>query len=157
MSAARREGSGVGWVVAQVPLCGLALLAPRIGPRWPRGLARPSRVAGASLLAAGAFLVARGAVDLGPNLTPLPTPRGDATLVQDGVYGVVRHPIYDGVVLGALGWSLLTANTTRLLLAGALLAFFDAKARYEEARLLARFPEYARYREAVARLLPGIY
>ncbi len=40
----------------------------------------------------------------------------------------MRHPIYLGAALTGFGWATLTANTTRLLLAGGLLALLDAKA-----------------------------
>lgn len=151
------SGRGEGWVVAQFPLVGLALLAPRLGPPWPSRLARFGRLLGSALLTAGGGFAATGLRDLGANLTPLPKPKDDATLVRDGVYGVVRHPIYSGICLLTAGWALLTANTTRLALTGAVLAFFDAKANREEAWLRARFPDYAAYQREVKKLLPWLY
>ena len=151
------SGRGEGWVVAQFPLYGLAVLAPHLGPVWPRVLARSGWLAGLPLLAAGAYLFARGLLDLGASFTPLPKPKDDARLVREGAYRIVRHPIYAGVTLAALGWALLTANTTRLALAGVVLLFFDAKARREEAWLVEKYPAYAAYRREVRKLLPGLY
>ena len=153
----REAGRGEGWVVAQFPLFALAVLAPRLGPAWPRALIRTGRLAGLPLAAAGAYLVARGVADLGASFTPLPKPKDRAPLVREGVYRLVRHPIYAGVILAALGRALLTANSTRLALAGVLLLFFDAKARREEVWLVEKFPEYAAYRREVRKLLPGLY
>lgn len=142
-------GRGEGWTVAQFALFAVLLVAPDAGPRWPRALSLTGRLAGIALLAAGASLMLRGLRDLGPSFTPLPRPKDDAALVRAGVYGWVRHPIYLGAALTGFGWATLTANTTRLLLAGGLLALLDAKADREEAWLLARFPEYAAYRAEV--------
>lgn len=152
-----RGGRGEGWVAAQFALVGAILRAPRVGPPWPRPLARLARGLGATLLAGGGYVLARAFLDLGPNLTPLPKPKEDGRLVRHGLYARVRHPVYAGVILLAFGWSLATASTSRLLLAAALIAFFDAKANREEAWLLQKFPEYAAYRAEVEKLLPGVY
>ena len=147
---------GEAWVAAQFALFGAVVLAPRVGPPLPRVLAPPLRSLGAILLATGGALMLRGVVDLGANFTPLPRPKDTAALVRDGVYARVRHPIYSGICLLGFGWAALTANPTRLLLAVGLAPFFNAKANREEAWLLERFPEYARYREEVGKLLPGV-
>ena len=157
MAGQRAAGRGEGWVVAQFPLYGLAVRAPHLGPAWPRALALSGRLAGFPLLAAGAYLLARGLIDLGASFTPLPKPKDDARLVREGAYRIVRHPIYAGLIVAALGWALLTANTTRLALAAVVLLFFDAKARREEAWLMEKYPEYAAYRREVRKLLPGLY
>lgn len=151
------EDRGGVWVAAQVPLLVATAVAPHIGPRWPGVLAAPSRLAGGVLLATGAYFVLRGFRDLGRNLTPFPRPKPDATLVRHGSYGIVRHPIYSGLIGASLGWGLVSANTTRVALALAVLLFFDAKSRQEEAWLTARYPEYSAYRDQVRKLLPGVY
>jgi protein-S-isoprenylcysteine O-methyltransferase Ste14 len=159
--APRRLGSrGEGWVLAQFALLAAIALAPRsLGPLrpWPEPLARVALPLGLVLIALGALLGAAAALSLGPNLTPFPRPRPDGSLVQGGVYALVRHPIYASVLLLALGWSLLRAGTPALLLTLALALFFDQKARREEAWLLERFPAYADYRRRVRKLIPWIY
>jgi protein-S-isoprenylcysteine O-methyltransferase Ste14 len=55
------------------------------------------------------LLLGRSLLDLGQNLTPLPHPRDDGQLVQTGIYGLVRHPLYSGVISLALayaGWQM---------------------------------------------------
>lgn len=151
------EDRGGRWVAAQLPLLALAGVAPHAGPRWPHVVAAPARVAGGLLLTGGAYVLLRGFRDLGRNLTPFPKPKDDARLVQHGVYGVVRHPIYTGLIAGSAGWALATANTTRLILALLIAVFFDAKARREEAWLRERYPEYAGYQHTVRKLVPGVY
>lgn len=145
---------GEGWVVAQGALVGALLLAPRVGPAWPRGLARLARVLALPALAAGGTLALRAVDDLGPSFAVLPKPKPDARLVRGGVYERVRHPIYAGVVLLAFGWAALTANTTRAILAAGLLALLSAKADREEAWLTERFPEYTAYQMRVPKLVP---
>lgn len=154
MAGTKRGGQ---WVVAQIPLLVLAAIAPRIGPPWPRGIAAPARVGGSLLVLAGAYFLLRGFRDLGRNLTPFPRPKEDGQLVRDGIYGVVRHPIYTGLIGASWGWALVSLNTTRLLVALALALFFDAKARREEVWLGERYADYADYQSQVNKLIPRVY
>ena len=78
-------------------------------------------------------------------------------LIQSGLYGLVRHPMYGGVILSALGWALFRASLPALVLAVILAVFFDRKAHYEEKRLAAAYPEYPDYRRRVRKLIPFIY
>jgi protein-S-isoprenylcysteine O-methyltransferase Ste14 len=105
----------------------------------------------------GAWLILQGFNDLGDSLTPVPRPRSDANLVETGIYRRLRHPIYAGLIAGALGWAGLTAMLGVLLVAVLLAAFLDAKARREEAWLLDRYEGYAEYRRRTKRFVPGIY
>jgi protein-S-isoprenylcysteine O-methyltransferase Ste14 len=94
---------------------------------------------------------------LGENLTPFPAPRGDSTLVARGIYCLVRHPVYGGLVVASGGVALFDGNPAGLAVAGVLTAYLWAKAGFEERRLVARFPDYARYRTQVARrLIPWV-
>ncbi len=136
-----------------VALAAAGLLAPA----WSGGLRVATTVAGVALLIGGGALAARGIVDLGAALTPLPRPRDDARLVDRGAYALVRHPVYGGLVIAGLGWALVTASPVAAVLDLALLAFFDVKSRREEAWLVERYPGYAAYRDRTRRLLPGLY
>jgi protein-S-isoprenylcysteine O-methyltransferase Ste14 len=113
--------------------------------------------AGAVLIAMGGLLAARGVLDLRENLTPYPRPLPGAQLVESGAYGLVRHPIYGGLILGALGWGLATASPLALGGALVLLAFFDLKSRREEIWLAEQFADYGSYRARTRRLLPWLY
>ncbi len=103
------------------------------------------------------LLLSRSLLDLGRNLTPLPHPRDDGQLVQTGIYGLVRHPLYSGVISLALTFAAWQMSWVHLVGSIGLLIFFDAKAKKEEAWLTARFPEYANYCLTVKKLIPGIY
>jgi protein-S-isoprenylcysteine O-methyltransferase Ste14 len=154
---ARGEGRGGEWVVAQFVVLGLGLVAPRRGRRWPRRLGWVARPLGGVALATGVWMATRAFTDLGASLTPFPQPKEDSTLVREGIYGEVRHPIYGGLILVATGWALLTTNTVRLALAGSLAVLLRAKARREEVWLDARYPDYGAYRHDVPAFFPSAW
>ena len=112
---------------------------------------------GAPALLAAVVLVVPGSLQLGRNLTPLPKPKQTAVLMQHGAYGVVRHPLYSGLLAALLGGALITQRLSRLIVVPAAFAFFDAKARREEVWLVEKFPEYVAYRRKVRKLVPGLY
>src|SRR5439155_15329213 len=74
---------GEGWVVAQVLLIGLILIAgrPGLGRPIPGNLVAWLELAvGAGALVVAAWALGRAFVDLGRSLTPLPRPRPDGRL-----------------------------------------------------------------------------
>jgi protein-S-isoprenylcysteine O-methyltransferase Ste14 len=147
---------GEGWVALQAVLF-VAIAASALPPAAWSGPARAvTSGAGILLAACGAILVVRGLRDLGGSLTAMPRPRDDGLLVETGVYRHARHPIYGGLVLGAVGWALLVASPLGLALAAALLGFFTLKSTREEAWLVERFPGYPAYRARTKRFIPFV-
>jgi protein-S-isoprenylcysteine O-methyltransferase Ste14 len=148
---------GEGWVVLQVVLLVAIVGAGFVGPLW----SGTARVIGASIgvafVAIGVGLVIAGSVRLRRQLTAYPRPVPGGRLIEEGVFGLVRHPMYGGVVIAALGWGLAMASP--LALAGVLVlgVFFDLKSRREEAWLAEQFPGYAAYRLRTHRLIPWLY
>ncbi len=124
-------------------------------PVHPFGWATLS-LGGALLLVAG-WLVYRGIDDLGSNLTAVPAPVADATLVEHGIYRRVRHPIYAGVIGLGVGWAFFVGSPAALVVALILAAWLDLKSRREEVWLLAHHPGYAAYRRRTQRFVPGLY
>jgi protein-S-isoprenylcysteine O-methyltransferase Ste14 len=114
-------------------------------------------VVGIVAIALGVGVVARGAWDLRSGLSPFPRPVAGAPLVESGAYRLIRHPIYSGLVLGAVGWGLVTGSILALGAAGLLFLLLAAKSHREEAWLLAIHPEYDAYRRRTKRLIPWIY
>jgi len=94
---------------------------------------------------------------LGTNITPFPRPIAGGKLVTSGVYALVRHPIYAGLIVAAFGWALVRMNPLGVFLALLLLGFFDLKSRREEAWLMEVYRDYVDYRRRVKKLIPGIY
>jgi protein-S-isoprenylcysteine O-methyltransferase Ste14 len=111
----------------------------------------------AALGLAGIVLILKGLLDLGRNLTPLPHPKADGQLVRSGVYGLVRHPLYSGLIFAAFSWVVFQFSLSHLIATAILFAFFDTKARREEAWLTEKYPEYSDYQQQVKRLIPGVY
>jgi protein-S-isoprenylcysteine O-methyltransferase Ste14 len=156
-----RDGQrGEYWVVAQ----GILLFALLFVPVYrPVKLSLPIfwqyAIWAIALFIAGLAigLLGKGLLDLGTNLTPLPHPKDDGQLVQTGVYGLVRHPIYSGLTLAVLSWAIFQVSLSHLLAAIVLFAFFNAKASREEQWLVQKYSDYANYREHVKKLIPWIY
>ena len=98
-----------------------------------------------------------GAVALGRNLTPFPKPSTHTQLVQGGIYGLMRHPLYTAVFCAAVGWTLVWQSWPALAVSLVLAIFFDAKARHEENWLRQKFPDYAGYAQKVCRFIPWVY
>jgi protein-S-isoprenylcysteine O-methyltransferase Ste14 len=147
---------GQGWFLIQLVFFAGIALAGRVGPAWG-GPARPvGMAAGLLLIGCGGILALWGVLDLRENLTPFPKPLPGARLVESGSYGLVRHPIYGGLILGAAGWGLWTASPLALLGAVVLAAFFNLKSRREEIWLADQFEEYDAYRSRTKRLLPWV-
>ncbi len=124
---------------------------------WPPSVEGFLVVLGLLMALVGVVVLVLGAVSLGGSLTPYPRPLEGAELRQGGLFKHVRHPIYGGVILLALGWSVAEAPLG--LVPTALLAvLFDLKARREEAWLDERYPEYADYLARTPyRFVPCLY
>jgi protein-S-isoprenylcysteine O-methyltransferase Ste14 len=80
------------------------------------------------------------------------------TLVTGGIYGVIRHPSYLGLLTNSLGWGLAFHSEIGVLLTVILIPLLLARIRSEEALLRDEFgAEYEAYRGRTSRLIPGIY
>jgi protein-S-isoprenylcysteine O-methyltransferase Ste14 len=112
---------------------------------------------GQILFYSGIVIAIWAAILLGPNLTPLPKPKPSGQLIQTGLYKLVRHPIYFGVILVSFGWAGIEQTIYTLVLAFILLIFFDLKSRQEERWLTQKFSEYAEYKMTTKKLIPFVY
>jgi protein-S-isoprenylcysteine O-methyltransferase Ste14 len=148
------------WVIAQVVLLVLIIFAPpRLDPIpvLPDTLQGILLILGLLIGISGLSMILASAAYLGSNLTIYTHPKPTASLAQNGIYGIVRHPMYAGVILTALGWSLIRNSIPSFLLTVALALLLDFKAREEERLLVQRFPDYADYSKRVKRLIPFLY
>jgi protein-S-isoprenylcysteine O-methyltransferase Ste14 len=84
--------------------------------------------------------------------------RQDHALVQHGLYRLVRHPSYSGLLLAFVGLGLFFANWLSLLslMAPITLAVINRIAQEERALLVALGPPYAAYCARTKRLFPGL-
>lgn len=145
----RLGGHGGGWVALQFALLGLAVLLGATDlSGWPEGARGGLRMIGVLLVSAGTVVAVLAAFGLGSSLTAMPAPVERGRLRTDGVYGVVRHPMYTAVLLATLGWALV--SSPRVLIPFALLAVvLDLKRQVEERWLAEVYPDYAAYRMRV--------
>jgi len=148
------------WVVAQAVLLGGALLALVVvnSGFGVDGAIVPIVIGvGVAVLGIGIVLIVSGTSALGRNLTPYPAPLEDGVMVEHGAYRWVRHPVYGGVALCAVGAALVSANLVALVIGLVLFPFFYAKSGHEERHLTETYPGYAEYRQRVRkRLVPGL-
>ena len=139
---------GEGWVAPQPVLIAALVVAGARGRKWPSAL-RGARLAAAGLSgAAGLYLFGDGVTRLGRQITPFPKPVEEGSVKSGGAYKLVRHPMYGGVLLIALAWSLASSPLALAPWAVAA-AFLDAKRRHEEAWLLEEHSGYEEYRASV--------
>jgi protein-S-isoprenylcysteine O-methyltransferase Ste14 len=79
-------------------------------------------------------------------------------LVTGGLYRVIRHPSYLGLLLGLFGWALVFRSVPGVLVSLLLLPPLVARMNSEEALLESEFGErYSDYRRRTWRLVPFVY
>jgi protein-S-isoprenylcysteine O-methyltransferase Ste14 len=91
---------------------------------------------------------------LGRNFGLFPEVRG---LVLRGPYRLVRHPVYLGEMIAALGLLIARPHPLTFVVFGVFVVLQYWRTIYEERALAAAYPdEYAAYRRQVPRLVPGL-
>jgi protein-S-isoprenylcysteine O-methyltransferase Ste14 len=160
----RRSDRGRELVLMVISAAGLGIL-PAVyvfisAPAFANYTFRPWQAwLGAAVFAVALWLFYRTHKDLGRNWSVTLEVREQHTLVTDGVYRRVRHPMYSAFWLWALAQALLLPNW----IAGpaGLVGFgtlFFLRVGREEALMIETFgDEYRRYMARTARVLPGIY
>ena len=126
-----------------------------LGPDWAGPARFVGTIVGTLLIAGGALLVVRAVADLGTAVTLLPMPRDDAGLIETGAFGLVRHPIYGGLILAAFGWAIVQASIITIALAVLLAGSSPPKPPARKPGEEARFPGYAADRRRTPRFIPG--
>jgi len=153
LSADNPRDTVVAWlfVAVQFALLILIIVLPA-GDAWTN----PSWLvhAATALQWLGVAVLVVGLINLGRSLTPLPSPVPHGDLRTGGLYRLVRHPIYSGILALSIGvavrstsWAVVAATVT-------LTGWFMAKARWEERRLSARYPGYDSYAAHTPRFVP---
>ncbi len=115
------------------------------------------QLAGGTLLLAGVIGYRLAGGVLGPQLSPLVEPREPARLVDAGVYGRLRHPMYLAELAMAAGAPWLLAAPFSAVLAAVFAWVVVARIVIEERALRRRLPEYAAYAARTYRLIPYVY
>ena len=105
----------------------------------------------------GIVIIVMGIVNLDRNLTPFPTPRKNSKLILTGIYAYIRHPIYSGILIAMLGYTVYTLSVERLIYTLLMLVVFYFKSKVEEQLLLEKFPYYKDYLSSTGRFFPRFF
>jgi protein-S-isoprenylcysteine O-methyltransferase Ste14 len=161
LSPGEREDKGNRWVLVAFGVIGILLAyLPAYTDRkdfWTFD-GDAVRWLGVVLFAAGGALRIWPVFVLGRRFSGLVAIQPGHTLVTRGIYGVIRHPSYLGLLVNSLGWALAFRSGVGVLLAALTIPPLVARMRAEERLLHTQFgDEYDAYRGRTSRLLPGIY
>ena len=146
----------IAWIAFFIPL--LWVVAPVLAfadyPLRPVPL-----FAGTVCLALALWLFHRSHADLGPNWSITLEVREKHRLVTQGLYRLVRHPMYMALLLYAVGQALVLPNYVAGPSYGVAMALLVAlRLGPEERMMLEEFgKDYEEYRARTKRLVPGVW
>lgn len=113
-------------------------------------------IVGTVMLAIGLAVLFAGFMGLGKSLTANPVPNQDGVLVTKGIYSIVRHPIYVGLLGITLGLVVSSGVWAQIIVWIALAILLVYKMRWEEVLLTAKYKGYAEYMTKVPAIIPGL-
>jgi protein-S-isoprenylcysteine O-methyltransferase Ste14 len=113
---------------------------------------------GVVLFAVGGALRIWPVFVLGDRFSGLVAIQPGHTLVTAGIYGVIRHPSYLGLLVTSLGWGVAFRSGLGVVLTALLILPLVARIRAEEKLLQSQFgDEYDAYRARTSRLIPRLW
>jgi protein-S-isoprenylcysteine O-methyltransferase Ste14 len=161
LSAGEREDRNNRWVLAAFGTIGfLSAWLPAYTDRQGFWVFDGDTVRwiGVAIYVAGGVLRLWPVFVLGRRFSGLVAIQPGHTLVTSGVYSVIRHPSYLGLLVASLGWALAFRSGVGVLLAVLTIAPLLARINAEEALLRSHFgDEYDAYCARTSRLIPGVY
>lgn len=161
LSPGEREDRGNRWVIVAFGLIGLlAAYLPAYTDRkgfWTLD-GDMVRWLGVILFSVGGVLRIWPVFVLGERFSGLVAIQPGHTLVTTGVYSVIRHPSYLGLLVNSLGWALAFRSGVGVLLTALLIPPLVARLHAEERLLRTQFgAEYDAYRARTSRFVPMLY
>lgn len=123
---------------------------------WSLGFSHLLKYIGASFAIIGLAISLIAILQLNKNLSPFPTPKENAVLLENGLYKFVRHPIYSGLLFLFFGLGFYKDSPYKLIISSFLLILFYFKTQYEENQLKKKFANYSVYKKKVGRFFPKI-
>lgn len=83
--------------------------------------------------------------------------RQEPMVIREGVFSIVRHPIYLGAILFYLSFLALFFSTVTALVWAVIILFYIYLCKHEEKLLIEKFGnDYEQYRSETPMLLPGL-
>ncbi|MDE2423972.1 MAG: isoprenylcysteine carboxylmethyltransferase family protein [Betaproteobacteria bacterium] len=150
-----------GFIYVVVQILILVLMTSRLMNLYPEtGLFNDMALIeylGLICLFGGVVFAIYSALFMGNLLTPFPQPKKKHQLIVNGPFGLVRHPIYFGLLLFSVGALCVSKDILIALYGLTLFVTLYFKARYEEELLLVLYADYIGYQKAVKRLIPFIF
>ena len=113
-------------------------------------------ILGTVFIAIGLVLLFAGFRGLGKSLNANPVPNQDGVLVTTGIYSVVRHPIYLGLLIITFGLVVSSGVLAQFVPWVTLVMLLTYKMRWEEVLLSAKYKGYAQYLTKVPAIIPGL-
>ena len=113
-------------------------------------------IGGVLFIAPGLIIIYFGIKQLGGSLTVHPQPKSDAKLIETGLYKVVRHPIYTGLLLATFGSVVQSMAVVKLFVWLILVVVLNYKARWEEKLLSETYANYTDYMTRTGRFVPRL-
>jgi protein-S-isoprenylcysteine O-methyltransferase Ste14 len=156
---ARQDGGDRAPLVANLTAFGLFFLSLLIFSSSPAGFAALLlALSGSLLVLAGAALVVRSRAELGAAWSFAPKADQSTGLVTTGPFRLVRHPIYLGLALLAIGEALAFSSWPALFIAlSGIVPTLAWRARTEEELLSRTFDErYEVYRQRTKMIIPHL-
>jgi protein-S-isoprenylcysteine O-methyltransferase Ste14 len=83
-------------------------------------------------------------------------PSTQDSLVRDGIYSRVRHPIHSGTFLEFIGLFILWPSLQVGLACALGIIWILLQSRFEEKDLIRRIPEYKEYKSKIPAFVPGL-
>ncbi|MBP1920255.1 methyltransferase family protein [Youngiibacter multivorans] len=119
---------------------------------------RALRMTGTILVALGSAMNILGRISLKGNWADHVRIYKDQTLVETGLYGIVRHPLYSSLMVMMYGGSLAYLNwASALLTTFVFIPFMYYRAKQEEIFLMQEFERYANYSKRVGMFFPKFW
>jgi len=114
-------------------------------------------ILGIAMIIIGCLANIMGRFNLGKNWSNQIKIYKEQTLVQTGMYRIVRHPLYASIILMFYGGCLVYKNILAFWAVSIVfIPFMYYRAKQEEMLLLQRFADYKEYKQRTGMLFPGI-
>jgi len=158
----RRERTGSRLLVLAMLIVGFGLM---INPRFAAGeFAKPVFYstalfdAGLAITILGLAFTVWARVHLGRLWSGAVTLKEGHQLIRSGPYGIVRHPIYTGLVVASAGTALARGTIGAIVGLVLIIGVCLIKIRVEERLMTEQFPDaYRDYRREVRTLIPFVW
>ena len=158
----RRQPAGPRLFHLAIAFTGFSLLGSRyFATGWLATRILPERnwieLTGILLTALGCGIAIWARITIGANWSGQATVKAGHELITTGPYAFARHPIYTGLLTGALGSALVIGELRCALGMLLIVLALMIKMSQEEKLMTQTFPDaYPKYRRQVKALIPGV-